>query len=177
MSQRHSEYKRRGRDDYPTPAWVIRVLAPYLSKRAKYIWDPAPGVSGKMVRALRAEGFTAFGNRRDFLKCDELADPSVQAIVTNPPFGGGGKLACQFIEHALTFDVELVCMLLRIDFDSGRTRQHLFGQCPQFAGKIVLLNRIDWWPGPATSSTNHAFFCWERKHKGPPTLSYAERRN
>jgi hypothetical protein len=174
MSQRHSEYPIRDRWDYPTPPWVTRVLIPYLPKRIRYIWEPAPG-GGKIVRALRAEGYTVFGNRRDFLKCEELPDPRVQAIITNPPYGGGGHLGRLFIEHALAFNTATTYMLLRVDFDSARTRQHLFGQCSGFAGKIVLLNRIDWWKGPASSSTNHAWFVWSRTHKGPPIIHYAER--
>lgn len=175
MAQRHSEYERRPREDYPTPSWTTRTLLPYLNRaRINYVWDPAPG-SGKLVRALRTEGLTTFGNRRDFLKCEELPDPRVQAIITNPPFGGAGKLACQFIEHALLFD-KTICMLLRVDFDSARTRTHLFRGNAFFAGKLVLLNRIDWWPGPATSSTNHAWFIWDVKHSGPPTIGYVERR-
>jgi hypothetical protein len=36
----------------------------------------------------------------------------------------------------------VVTMLLRIDFDSGKTRTNLFRDCQAFDRKIVLLDRI-----------------------------------
>jgi tRNA G10 N-methylase Trm11 len=63
----------------------------------------------------------------------------VDAIVTNPPYG---RLATPFIRHALSLDVPIVAMLLRVDFDSAKTRRDLFADCPYFAGKITLLDRI-----------------------------------
>jgi hypothetical protein len=81
-------------------------------------------------------------------------------------------LAVRFIAHALEL-VPVVAMLLRVDFDSGRTHQHLFRNCPAFALKLVLLHRVDWFPGEYSSSTNHAWFIWNREHRGPLTISYA----
>jgi hypothetical protein len=95
-------------------------------------------------------------------------------VVTNPPFGVGGKLAVKFIKHALEL-TPVVAMLARIDFDSGKTRTDLFRDCPTFAHKIVLLDRIVWFaragaPGP---SENHCWLIWDRRHYGPPTIGYA----
>jgi hypothetical protein len=79
-------------------------------------------------------------------------------VVTNPPY----ELAQQFIEHALRITEPhrgLVAMLLRCDFDSARTRQHLFAQCPAFAKKLVLTKRIVWFaPAKASPSFNHAWY-------------------
>jgi hypothetical protein len=85
-------------------------------------------------------------------------------------------MACRFIAHALEL-VPVVAMLLRIDFDSGKTRAGLFRDCAAFAQKIVLLDRIVWFeregaPGP---SENHCWMIWNRRHRGPPTISYARR--
>jgi hypothetical protein len=60
------------------------------------------------------------------------------AVITNAPFGW----ARQFIEHALRIiEPHLVSspMLLRVDYDSARTRQHLFAHCPAFAVKVTLI--------------------------------------
>lgn len=173
MSQRNSGYARQRDEAYDTPAPSVRALVPFLRQcGASHLWDPAAG-AGNLVRILREEGFQVTGTRDDFL-AKGAAPPGIATIVTNPPFGVGGKLAVLFIEHALEL-MPLVAMLTRIDFDSGRTRVHLFRDHPHFAQKIVLLRRIVWFeregaPGP---SENHCWLIWDRHHRGPPTIAYA----
>jgi methylase of polypeptide subunit release factors len=108
---------------------------------------------------------------RDFLKTEEVFN--CDAIVTNPPY----VLAREFIEHALRImrPVQgIVAMLLRTDFDHAATRQHLFSGCEAFAKKVVLTKRIVWFDGPnAAPSFNHAWYIWNWRHVGPPTLAYA----
>jgi hypothetical protein len=170
MSQRHSEYPRRPNDDYATPPWVAQVIAPCLRQHAMRLWDPACG-AGQLVQALRAEGFQVVGTDDDFLARTALPHDRVDGIVTNPPYGIGGRLACQFIAHAIQL-APLTAMLLRIDFDSGKTRTPLFRDCPTFAQKVVLLDRIMWFPGDVGPSTNHTWFIWDKRHHGSATISY-----
>jgi methylase of polypeptide subunit release factors len=170
MSQRDSGYKRIERDLYETPSWVTEALLPHIPERIKSVWEPACG-SGKMVAALEKR-FSVCGtdieSGRDFLKeevnhCD--------AIITNPPY----VLATEFIEHSIrmTTGFGLVAMLLRTDFDHAKTRQHLFSQCPQFAKKLVLTKRIKWFEdSTGQPSFNHAWYEWDWRHSGPPTLAY-----
>jgi hypothetical protein len=173
MSQRNSGYARQRDEAYDTPAPPVRALAPFLRQRgASQLWDPAAG-AGNLVRTLREEGFQVTGTSDDFL-ARSSAPPGVDTIVTNPPFGIAGKLACRFMEHALEI-TPIVVMLARIDFDSGRTRTHLFRDNPTFAQKVVLLHRIVWFecegaPGP---SENHCCCIWDQRHRGPPTIAYA----
>ena len=89
---------------------------------------------------------------------------SAQALVTNPPFGKRGELAEAFIRHALELEPPIAAFLLRVDFDSAKTRRDIFQNCPFFAGKIVLLDRIVWFEreGAASPSENHAWFIWSR---------------
>jgi hypothetical protein len=172
MSQRDSGYERRQLDLYETPAWVTRALVPHLPVIVGAVWEPAAG-SGQMVAALRAAGFAVHGTDiatgRNFL---DSASAECAAIITNPPY----TAAKQFIEHALkvmTPGKGVVAMLLRTDFDHAKTRQHLFGGCAQFAKKLVLTKRIVWFDGPkAAPSFNHAWYLWDWKHCGPPTLVY-----
>jgi hypothetical protein len=82
----------------------------------------------------------------------------------------------RLIEHALELPVPHVAMLLRNDFDSAISRQHLFRNCPIFAGKLVLLNRIKWFVGASSPSDNHAWFLWSWKHVESPLFRYATRR-
>lgn len=171
MSQRDSGYERKERDLYETPAWVTEALLPHICNRVDGpIWEPAVG-GRKMLDALSAIGFPVHGtdinDGCDFLK-QTKSTFDYDFIVTNPPY----ELAREFIEHALKM-ADLVAMLLRTDFDHAKTRQHLFGGCPMFAKKVVLTKRIKWFEdSKGQPSFNHAWFIWDWKHVGPPTLAY-----
>jgi hypothetical protein len=174
MSQRNSGYRRKALDDYQTPAWVTLTLVPYLPTRLRTICEPAAG-SGQMVRALKQAGYVVHAScitqGIDFLDDEFDRLRNSQAIITNPPY----TEAQRFIERALhlTRPSGLVAMLLRTDYDHAVTRQHLFRDCPQFAKKLILTRRIVWFAGPkAAPSFNHAWFIWNWKHQGSPTLAY-----
>jgi hypothetical protein len=67
-------------------------------------------------------------------------------------------------------------MQARHNFDSGKTRHHLFADNPAFARKIVITNRILWIAGTDGSpSENHAWLVFDWMHKGPATLAYDAR--
>ena len=90
--------------------------------------------------------------------------------MTNPPYIS----ATQFIEHALRLmsGGGKVAMLLRTDFDHAR-RRHLFSECPAFARKVVLTKRIRRFENSTGQpSFNHAWYIWDHKHVGEPTLEY-----
>lgn len=170
MSQRQSGYARKEFDAYETPEWVTRALLIHIPERITYIFEPAAG-RGKMVSVLKESGHVVdsddiiYGN--DFLQDDRYR----QAIVTNPPY----TLAEKFILKALdlTWGRDgFVAMLLRTDFDHAKSRISLFNKMP-FAKKIILTKRIRWIEGSTGSpSFNHAWFCWDWRHKGPPILAY-----
>jgi hypothetical protein len=184
MSQRDSGYKRKERDLYETPNWVTRALIPHLPRSFKTIWEPACG-TGKIIEALRGVpsiGFFASDivPLTDCGMVDFLCEPEMwcgaEAIITNPPY----ELATEFCEHSvrLTETVRgVVAMLLRTDFDHTQGRSHLFRDCPAFAKKLVLTRRITWFePEPGSKgkspSFNHAWFIWDWRHEGPPTIGY-----
>ena len=98
-------------------------------------------------------------------------------LITNPPYGDRrrGELAVAFIEHALKLKIPRIAMLLRNDFDSAITRQHLFRNEPRFAFKLVLLNRIKWFDGPSSPSDNHSWFVWSQDNEDMPTIRYIGR--
>lgn len=176
MSQRDSGYERKERDLYETPAWVTEALVerlPFLNGGP--VWEPAAG-GGKMVAALRGRGLEVVGtdiaDGLDFLEADRLP-LNCKAIITNPPY----VLAREFIDHALrlfTGSRGVVAMLLRTDFDHAKTREDLFRDHSAFAKKLVLTRRIKWFEdSKGQPSFNHAWFIWNWKHDGPPTLDYA----
>lgn len=189
MSQGSSGYERIEGDAYYTPAWVTEAL--FSVEVFGMVWDPACG-AGHIVDVARRLGRGAYGSdiakvkplpdlallfgeadhphAGDFLKHTEDQDCD---LITNPPYGKGGRLAVQFIRHALTITQKnrrKVAMLLRVDFDSASTRRHIFGDHPAFAAKYTLTKRIRWanlrqvddtgkpTPGP---TDNHAWYVWD----------------
>lgn len=176
MTVRGADYKRRKLDDYPTPLEVIATLFDNVHI-GPTIFDPACGKLNRVVAVARNMGKRAFG--ADIINGDDFFEPTVTHtranIVTNPPYGDRrGTLALRFIERALELTKKnktRVAMLLPIDFDSGKTRRHVF-EHPAFKLKLVLLDRIKWFNGQS-GSTNHAWFIWDWTHKGPPVIKYA----
>lgn len=182
MSQRDSGYERKERDLYETPEWVTEALLPHLPRRPSMIWEPAMG-SGKMTKVFSLArlgwGGSDIDDGEDFLTMDSAGpgfDERPDAIITNPPY----ELGTQFCEHALRLMEPangFVAMLMRTDFDHAKSRSHLFRDCPAFAKKVVLTKRIMWFePAPGAKgkspSFNHAWFIWDWKHEGAPTLAY-----
>lgn len=177
MSQRESGYARKERDLYETPEWVTEALRPHLPFIGRGpVWEPACG-SGQMQKVLHS-WFDVLGSDidlgRDFLTSD--LQGSAVAIITNPPY----DLGTEFIEHALRLTEPkrgVVAMLMRTDFDHAKSRTHLFRDCPAFYKKLVLMKRIAWFveangKPKASPSFNHAWYIWDWKHEGPPTIAY-----
>jgi hypothetical protein len=195
VGKHETGYARIPRDFYPTPAWVTNALADLVNVRGKHIWECACG-DGRMSEPLKAAGAQVFSSDivdRGYvalnLLCDFLTNegplrPSFDGIITNPPFGLRGKLAEAFMETGLRRMGEgFLALLLPADFDSARTRARLFGDCPQFAGKIVLTRRVKWFEHPTKPNRqpkeNSAWFLWgnvELHHTHRiPVIGYAPR--
>ena len=178
MTIRGANYERKPNDDYPTPFEAIDILFDHVRFTRK-ILDPACGKLRRVVVAASRHGYIGVGrdivlrgmDRGNFLNCEDCEGCD---IVTNPPYGGrSGKLAREFIEHALALTEAhqgRVAMLLPVDFDSGKTRLHLF-QHPAFAMKLIPVDRIKWFNGQS-GSINNAWMIWCWKHRGPPILRY-----
>lgn len=185
MAQRESGYARKERDLYPTPSWVTQAL--FRSVRLpQRLWEPSAG-HGAISDVLIEMGFQVYASdlvaypeagveERNFL-LSLLPDTVVRGIVTNPPFDHAER----FIERALMLMENrrgMVAMLLRVDYDSAKTRTHLFRDCPVWSRKLVLTRRIMWFePEPGkkrmSPSENHCWYIWSWRHRGPPTIGYA----
>jgi hypothetical protein len=178
MSQRNSGYTRKQNDAYYTPSWVTEALINSGYPFRGPVWEPACG-NGNIVNVLKHRFQVVATDMAtteiDFMKCD-LAVPGVQAIITNPPY----TESATFIQHAIDLMRPVggqVAMLLRTDYDHAATRKYLFGSCPQFAKKLVLLKRIVWFveangKPKASPSFNHAWYVWDWRHDGLPTIGY-----
>jgi hypothetical protein len=186
MAQRDSGYARKARDAYMTPPWVTESLLSVLGARltaGDRVWEPAAG-TGQMVDVLRRRGLAVYASDieptaaaigRDFV-ADALGEDTPPNIITNPPYIL--PLCDRFIATALERTREargLVAMLLKIDYDSARTRAPLFAQHPAWGLKIVLTDRIHWFdpemppPGEKQASgpsENHAWYVWDWRWAG-----------
>ena len=177
MSRVTRDYPRQADEEYNTPPWVGGVIAVWLKVRGvRSVWEPAPG-RGQLGRAMAACGLRVFETGSDFLDTGTRWPSDREAVVTNPPYGKRGELAEQFIRHAvLGLRAPIAAFLLRVDYDSAKTRRDIFGDCPYFAGKIVLLDRIVWFEreGGKSPSENHAWFIWDRgpSHFRQPWIAY-----
>lgn len=192
MSQRNSGHARVPADLYQTPGWVLDALAEHVSLTGRVVWEPACG-GGQMVRALEAHGAQVFATDlldQGFGDMAATFDFTSEAqgvtyfggekvldwfddVITNPPYGAQGRTAEKFIERGLERlpTGGVMALLLQADFDSAGGRPRLFRDCPDFAGRVVLNRRIEWFPrrvkpngskegGP---SANHTWFIWQRR--------------
>src|SRR5262249_38743714 len=118
----------------------------------------------------------------DFLSAQSPKVERFDAIVTNPPFSPGGRLATAFIEVGLQRlgTPGLLALLLPSDFDSAKTRSRCFGNSPHFVAKIVLRERVVWFKRTdgvrEAPRENSAWFIWQRsplRLRQPPVILYA----
>ena len=172
-------------DKYYTPTSLVRDF--FAVETFASIYDPCAG-AGHILDAcaeagIRAQGADIEPDRSDIARADfhtswRPGDRLEHDVVTNPPFGPQGREAVFFIEASLMLTQtkgRKVAMLLHEDFDSAKTRRHLFADHPAFAGKYVLLQRILWAniEHTARASTNHAWFVWDwSREPGDPFLRY-----
>jgi hypothetical protein len=183
MGKHDSGYARVARDYYPTPDWPVDVLAEHIVLKGRDVWECACG-DGRMSEALKRHGARVRSTDiedRGYAHLDALMDftapPTAYPrnhriiIITNPPLGDRKakfKLGVDFIVSGLRYLAHarrgLLALLLPADFDSAKTRRHLFADCDAYVAKIVLTRRIVWIPRtdgkrPAPKG-NHAWFLW-----------------
>lgn len=183
MGKHETGYARVERDDYPSPPWVVDALDEHVKLRGLTIWEMACGREGRMSEALKAAGCTRVYSTNivngyagqdavwDFLSEQVPPDlPRCDGGVTNPPFGKRGKAAEAFIARCVQLlesgFINFAALLLPQDFDSAKTRAHLFGDCSYFVGKITLRRRVKWFEHPdlpaRSPKENSAWFLWAR---------------
>lgn len=212
--RRGSNFKRQPNDLYQTPPAPIDALAQHIDFRGLRVWEPACGTC-RMLDRLEYHGAKVYGSdirnyRRarqsavlDFLSWDQDAwrvPHRFPNIITNPPYGVGGKTATAFIERGLEilrlhrraapdFRIDqkpvlpsIMALLLPSDFDQAATRAYLFRDCPEFTLQIKLLERIVWFkrlPGEDHHPANNHVWCiWKSApRQGAPTISYSGHQN
>jgi hypothetical protein len=168
-----SNYARKENDLYQTEPWATEALIRLFPVDGLTVWEPAAG-NHLMADVLRENGATvrtsdiAIYDRPhdalfDFLAARPHSEPTVQAIITNPPYGKGNRDAVTFARHALDRCDGLVALLLTAKFDFGKTRRGLFADNDRFWAKIALVDRIQWFPGETSGTEDHAWYVWGPK--------------
>lgn len=175
-----SQFERKHLDLYETEPWATEALLRQFPVAGLTVWEPAAG-NHLMADVLREAG--AGVTTSDITRYDRdsdayvnfLADrfsyrnPPHDAIITNPPYGKGNRDAARFAELSLFRCNGFVALLLTAKFDFGKTRQHLFRDCPRFMAKIALVDRIQWFPGATTGTEDHAWYVWGPTSGAPYT--------
>jgi hypothetical protein len=161
-----SGYDRKRLDRYWTSPWCP-------------IWEPACG-RGDITKVLIKAGFNTISSdidisefevegikayELDFLQDAPMMD--AQSLVTNPPYN---RMAPKFVKRMLMLmeegDLQFGAMLLRSEFNSGKTRGELFGDCEHYAAELVLTTRPRWdmddpdRPEDAHPRHNYSWFIW-----------------
>lgn len=199
MQQRHTAADAL--DDFPTPPWATRALCEALVARGHPLhllqaWEPA---CNRMHMAqplseyfdrVHATDIVDYGDPRqddvaDFLTEWSFDVPSVDWIVTNPPF----RLAPDFIRRGLADARVGVAVLVRNAFDEGIDRyETLFRDRPE-ALNMPFVERVIMWEGvlldpdvpvwnakagklqkPSTA-TAYKWLVWLRDGTGPTELA------
>jgi len=177
-----SNYARKENDLYQTEPWATRALLRNFPVEGLTVWEPAAGnhlmadVLREAGAAVKTSDIATYDREHDatfdFLVLRPHREPSIDAIITNPPYGKGNRDAVKFAELALERCDGIVALLLTAKFDFGKTRRHLFRDNPRFCAKIALVDRIQWFPGDTTGTEDHAWYVWTRSNvaHGKPVM-------
>lgn len=175
-----SNYARAENDLYQTEPWATEAFLRHFPVRGLYVWEPAAG-NHLMADVLRDHGgivrtsdIATYDRQHDaifdFLKDRPHDEPSIEAIITNPPYGKSNRDAVKFARLALERCDGIVALLLTAKFDFGKTRADLFRDNPRFWAKMALVDRIQWFPGDSSGTEDHAWYVW-----GPKGGAYSPR--
>lgn len=168
-------------DNYYTPAWVVKLIAPYVPQTS-IVWDPACG-EGDILNALKEfRNFDIIGSdiedgaHFDFLKSGservlgaafskrqttffEISSLVAEArlrstvIITNPPYSKKDE----FIQRALDLDVPFA-MLLPISSLEGKTRSELW-RAAENLSLLIPNKRVEFTGGAGRVNFASAWFC------------------
>jgi hypothetical protein len=182
-----SDNKRKGHDNYPTPAWVTKALLDREEFKGNVL-EPACG-SGKMVKAMRRylpkprNHVLFFDLRKDRIYRDHggidflswKPDRLIYNIITNPPF----KLAERFAKKALRIAESKVALLLRLSFLEGQGRYRFFRDSP-LKCVYIFSERITFKPEGKEQAVKGSgvlafgWYVWDKEWRGEPVLRWIE---
>jgi hypothetical protein len=163
---KRSNFERRERDYYPTPAAAVPPLIPHLRRHSvRSFAEPCCG-DGALVRHLESFGLRCAYTGDIATGNDALARASygvVDAIITNPPYA-------RSLMHALIGHFQRIAttwLLLEMDWAATKqARPHLVT-----CSDIVVIGRLRWIAGSShTGKENFGWFRFDERHTGGPIL-------
>lgn len=177
QSRARATLAERRDDFYETPAVAVEALLA-VEDFVGAIWEPACG-AGAIAEVLSEYGREVIAtdlvdrgygtSRVDFLMESRLLAPNV---ITNPPY----KLADEFARHAVELGADKVALLLRLVWLAGQRRRLILSCLARvwvFSGRLPRMHRVGWEGARSESSTiDFAWFVWERRFAGKPTLGW-----
>jgi hypothetical protein len=176
--------EERGDQHYKTSPLATRALIAEESKwipRHGWLWEPACSDGTGIVLPLREAGFNVVASDIRDRQCPDswvsdffnTAGPGdLTGIITNPPF----SMARDFIDRALN-KCGYVAMLLRLAFLEGNARKPWFQSGPLArvhvsSRRLPMMHREGWTGPKAGSAVCHAWFVWDVRHEGRPTINW-----
>lgn len=160
---KRSEFPRRDRDRYPTPAKAARPLLPFL-RGIRHFAEPCVG-DGDLVRHLEAAGMVCIyrgdiATGQDALAVERFDVP----VITNPPFAD--KLLRPLIRHFLA-SAPLTWLLLPMDRLATQRMASLLPYCSD----VVAIGRVRWIEGSQfDGKENFGWFRFNADHTGGPII-------
>lgn len=166
---KRSDFERRPRDFYPTPATAVAPLLPHLEP-ATHFAEPCAG-DGALIDALTAHGHICLHasdiepRRAGILQADALDGPwsGFDTFITNPPWDR--KVLHPLIVHLS----DQAPTWLLFDADWIHTRQAA-PYLPRLR-KVVSVGRVKWIPdSPFTGKDNCAWHLFDKPSDAPASL-------
>lgn len=131
----------QGRDLFQTPNYAVDLLAPFIPKDIKRVWECACG-TGKITSRLFHHGYHVFSTDiRDRVSANFLTwdakDMHIyfDCIITNPPF----SLAKKFYKRCMEYDVPFA-LLIQANYKQWLIDAVMEDGCE----KIIPYRRIDY---------------------------------
>jgi hypothetical protein len=161
---KRSNFERRERDFYATPAAAVPPLIPHLRLHGvRSFAEPCCG-DGSLVRHLESHGLCCsyagdITTGQDALARDSYGE--IDAIVTNPPYTR--QLMHAMVSHFQT--VAPTWLLLELDWAATKQAMPYLGSCSD----IVAIGRLRWIAGTTmTGKDNFGWFRFDARHSGGP---------
>lgn len=171
---RRSNFPRRPRDTYDTPASAVSPLIPHLPPGVPY-WEPCGG-AGKLVEAIapfcQCVMATDIEPRSPVVKplpvgLIKASDADVFGagmFITNPPWparGRKGEPVISIIRHLSA--IRPTWLLLPFTFAANGYFAKVSGSC----AKIVMIGRVSWMENDIPGKDDAAWFLFDAAHIGP----------
>ena len=186
-------WDRHPQDWYIEPSWCSKRLFEVENFNPHHpIYDPACGL-GRILASAKQAGYQTIGSDIvdrlsedsevdfalfDFLNWQPQPSDYIETIVSNPPFG----VAQQFAEKALDVAFGKIALLLPLTWIGGLKRSQWLEATP-LARILIIAPRPSMPPGPVivagekpgNGTKDFAWFIWNKKHVGPPSIGWLRR--